>query len=254
MTKEQSQRDGLQGLDKGPGPGQQQGLWSSLVAAERAQFDGDVPQARSGPLAGNATPAVPVLTDSADPVQIGMMLHDASESTKAHLLDLRRQWQEMVEGSTGTDLAISDQAPEPAGYQTGKEAEMVPVQAKPSTLGLSSADRQKYTWATISTSQGRRSALLQIGLLVSDSLRAAGLDCPVREFRPNNKGNVLAQAAWTYHLTGKADLQGGFSFLTVAAAAMAKELRSKKASGWLEVTTVDMVDIRTVGWACRIVE
>ena len=225
-----------------------------MLAGERAQFDGDVPEFRTGPMEGNQKPAVPVQTDSRSAVQIGMELEQASQKVEAEAKRLTAEWQSIKEGTTGTDMVLSDQAPEPEGYQAGKPAEMVVVTEKPSTLALSNEQKQKYAWATISTTQGRRSALSQVAAMVADQLKEVGLDCPVREFSPNRRVEILAHASWHYSLTGRAELQPSFSFVDAAATAIAGVLVTKGVHGWLEAVPIDTVDLRKVGWACRIVK
>lgn len=225
-----------------------------MLAQERAQFDGDVPEYRTGPMEGTQKPAVPVQTDSRSAVQIGMELEQASLKVEAEAKRLVAEWQSIKEGSTGTDMVLSDKAPEPEGYQSGKPAEMVAVTEKPSTLALSEAQRQQYAWAAISTTQGRRSALSQVASSVAERLKEAGLDCPMRDFNPTRRVEVLAHAAWHWVMTGRAELQPSFSFVDVAAKAIGEELVTKGVNGWLEAVPIDTVDLRKVGWACRIVK
>jgi len=237
-----------------PAPQKVESPLPQMLAGERAQFDGDIPEFRTGPLGENQKPAVPVRTDSRSAVQIGMELEQASQKVEAEAKRLISEWQSIKEGSTGTDMVLSDQPPEPEGYQSGKPAEMVTVTEKPSALALSAEQQQKYAWSMISTTQGRRSALSQVSALVAEKLSAAGLSCPVRDFAPDRRVEILAHAAWQYGLTGRAELQPSFSFVDVAATTIAGELVTKGFSGWLEVTSIDTVDLRKVGWACRIVK
>lgn len=225
-----------------------------MLAQERAQFDGDVPEYRTGPMEGTQKPAVPVQTDSRSAVQIGMELEQASQKVEAEAKRLVSEWQSIKEGTTGTDMVLSDKAPEPDGYQSGKPAEMVEVTEKPSTLALSEAQRQQYAWAAISTTQGRRSALSQVATSVAERLKTAGLDCPLRDFSTGRRVEVLAYSSWHWVMTGRAELQPSFSFVDVAAKTIAEELVTKGVSGWLEAVPIDTVDLRKVGWACRIVK
>lgn len=228
----------------------------ALLAKERAQFDGDVPEYREGPLTEGMTPAIPVYTVARNPVQIGIELEQVATKVKQEAQALLLQWQEMVQGTTGTDMVISDQPPDPASYPAGKPAEMaVPNEVSTADLlVLSPEQRQRYTWKMISTTQGRRSALSVVGNLVAERLGKSGFDCPVRDFDHHRRVEVLAHASWSYTLTGRADLQPQFSFIDVAAQTIAEILSAKGVQGWLEVTAIDSVDIRKVGWACRIVK
>ena len=228
----------------------------NTLALERAQFDGDVPEHRTGPLMGNAMPAVPVSTTARSPVAIGLMLRAASQAVKDEAARLTVHWQALVQGSTGTDLAVSDRPAEPAGYQAGKQAEIVAV-GEPQAdelLALSPAEQQELTWKMISTSQGRKSAAPVVADLIVQRLEKHGLICQVRDFDPSRRVRVLAQASWYYNMTGGGDTQSRFSFVDVAAQAIAERLRQEGVQGWLETSPIDTVDLRTVGWACRIVE
>lgn len=239
-----------------------------MLAAERAQFDGDVPEYRKGPLMGAMSPAVPVQTNSRSPVQIGMELEQASQKVKAEADALLAKWQLGMEQDEGFGLVLSQEGteaaiakfdeqnpvPQPEGYKAGRPAEMVAVVDKPSTLALTPEQRQKYAWATISTTQGRKSALAAVATMVSERLSKAGLDCPVREFSAKRRVEVVAHAAWHWAMTGRAELQPSFSFVDVAAQAIGEELVTKGVQGWLEAVPIDTVDLRKVGWACRIVK
>lgn len=228
----------------------------AILVQERAQFDGDVPEYRDGPLVGNAMPAIPVETTSRNPVQIGMMLEAVSQQVKEEANRLTAEWQSLVEGTTGTDMVVSDKPPEPAGYQSGKPAEMTTAEevAPTALLALSAEQRQRYSWKMISTTQGRRSALAQVAQVVSERLKEAGFECPVREVLPTRRVAILAHSGWKYTLTGKEELQPQFSFVDVAAKTIAEGLKANAANGWLEAVPIDTVDVRMVGWACRIVK
>jgi hypothetical protein len=229
-----------------------------LLAPERAQFDGDVPEFRKGPLPSGVLPAVPVRTDSINPVQIGMQLEQAAVKVRQEIDRLGQEWRMALESAVeGTDmvLAADSPMPEPEGYKAGSSAEMVAVSGEvPNALLLTPQERQRYAWQTISSSQGRRSSLAQIAVMVQESLKKNGIDCEIRDFSPSRRVGIKAHASWSYEMTGKADLQPDFSFLEVAAGTIAMKLAETNVGGWLEVVPIDTVDIRKVGWACRIVE
>jgi len=227
----------------------------ALLAQERAQFDGDVPEYRDGPLTEGMTPAIPVHTTARSPVQIGVELEQVAAAVQQEAKALLLHWQELVSGSTGTDMVVSDKPPEPASYPSGKPAEMMVPNEVSTTmlLSLTPEQRQQYAWKMISTTQGRKSALSVVGAMVSERLKKSEIDCPVRNFDPNRRVEVLAYAAWHYSLSGRADLQPQFSFIDVAAQTIAEDLAAKGVHGWLETVPIDTVDLRKVGWACRIV-
>lgn len=155
-----------------------------IVAArilEQLQFDGDIPDLRTGPLKKGQRPAVPVDTEILDPVQVGMMLDTASEEV---LRAINASYNEALEASAErvakqlTDMPVSDayalmvretvtahltvlDEPEldPEGYRRGQVPQLRKVD--PPTLkdlaDLTPDDRSHYIWRSLSTTQGRRS-------------------------------------------------------------------------------------------------
>lgn len=69
---------------------------------ERASLDGDVPEARFGPLAEGAEPAVPVETTALSPVAVGMQLEAASQEVASEIKQLQMTHRDE------TDRALAD--------------------------------------------------------------------------------------------------------------------------------------------------
>ena len=70
--------------------------------------------------------------------------------------------------------------------------------------------------------------------------------------------SVKVYAQWTVNLTGPGGTQPNFSFIDVAAKALLRDLVSQLQEDpvpdpVLEIATIDMVDVRKVGWAARVV-
>lgn len=259
------------------------------VLAERALFDGDVPQLRFGPMAPGTAPAVPVDTEARDPAAIGIMLSEASsavaaeaerlEAETARLLTAAAEsgdWSEVAPRlpdevrrllpAPGTivrvedlpaDVLRRDLVPDPVGYERGRMPAPVAVVEPTGVVlaTLSDADRNEAAWRFLSTSQGRRSATRTIAGVVETHLRGDGFDVTASHDRPNHWDSVAAHAEWTVNLSGPNGTQSGFAFVDTAARALATNLGRDLTPGayTLEVVTVDTVDVRRVGWAARLV-
>jgi hypothetical protein len=243
--------------------------------AEQAQFDGDVPVMRSGELPEGARPAVPVETTARDPIAIGAMLETASaeveeeiEKAKEEHVAKAKQIAEIAESQgLGGELAIElfrEQLPDAAptgvpGYEAGKVPEKRSV-VGPSGSALAKMtpeERKRAAFKVLSTTQGRRSAKPVIEELILAVLASEGFEM---NSRPEERaaGNIEVYAEWSMNLGGPMATQSNFSFLDTAAKAigqkLAKILRERSVEHpVLEVTTIDAVDLRRVGWAARVV-
>ena len=115
--------------------------------AERLQFDGDVPELRSGALPKGNRPAVPVETQSQNPALIGAELKQASQEVQ-DLLNLVDHNEDSTELSPMSD---------PQGYERGQFP--TPRKAQElSILGMTQTEKKENAWGFISTTQGRNSA------------------------------------------------------------------------------------------------
>lgn len=238
---------------------------------ERIQFDGDIPELRSGPMPEGATPAVPVDTTARNPVAVGLMLSDAAEQVGAEQRALEDAYLEEVNAGTALIAAVDpktalslldrDKVPEPAGYQRGQLPALrtVPTPEGSVLASMSPETRQEAAWKFLSTTQGRRSATKAIREVILTKLRSDGFEVEIGDSEPRRVDgeDILAHAEWTVDLVGPATTQAGFAFIDVAALVLTRKLqealRAQPAQGArLEVVAVNMVDVRKVGWAARL--
>jgi hypothetical protein len=259
--------------------------------AERLQFDEDAPELRSGPMEEGVAPAVPVNTDARNPVAIGKMLEKASEEVAVEIKALRSEWaenaQKMLEDqksdlidpkcpdeeglSSGTKTSseiaeLKNLLPmvNPDGYQPGGLALARDVDQPTGTelAKLTKEERQNAWWKFFSTSHGRRSVLRTLQNLIYLGLTNAGYtDVEIRDFDPLEDFEIHAFASWEMNLSGPKATQADFSIIDIAAGSLLTGLVSQLNSSTeflpqlnLEVTAVNTVDIRKVGWAARLVE
>lgn len=243
---------------------------------ERIQFDGDIPEMRFGAIPQEARPAVPVDTSALDPVVVGMMLDAASREVADEVGRIEAERVETVtrllEGATEEEAALvladpatlvkldRDSLPDPVGYERGQVPALRQV-AEPEGWGLMTLtpeQRQQYAWKTLSTTQGRRSMVRVIRDLLSGGLRNDGyvVDVSEGELRSTKPGEVRAYAEWTMNLTGPNATQASFAFADVAWRSLLHTLEDavtpEEGALTLEVATVNMVDVRRVGFCARL--
>lgn len=249
---------------------------------ERVQFDDDIPELRTRSLPEGVKPAVPVRTTARDPVAIGKMLGNASDRIEKqikkhekarkealladptliedvihHAALVKLSDEEAMEvalhGSVETDL--------PA-YQRGQVPEPVRTR-RPSGSALATMtpqERKEKAFKFFSTTQGRRSAIPVIRELIATSLRGEGLTVEERDYDPKADRQIpIAFHEWSVVLGGAGSTQATFSVIDVAANVLAKVLikqmeeHPEVQNVILELVPVNEVDVRTVGWAARII-
>lgn len=242
---------------------------------ERAQFDDDIPELRTGPLPEGVKPAVSVKTTARDPVVLGRMLQQASEEVGQRLVAHERERLKGIEGIAedknvlalleegGHSLALIEQVigssdtdlPE---YRRG--AVPAPVEVpKPEARALAvmtPQERREAAWKFLSTTQGRRSAIETIRSMVATNLRGAGIEVVEQEYDPQApERDVIAYHEWSVGLSGPSATQPSFALVDTAAKALYRGLVKDTTPGTqvhLEVVAVNTVDVRTVGWAARL--
>lgn len=245
---------------------------------ERAQFDGDMPEFRTGDKPQGVRPAVSVDTNIRNPTALGLMLGAASDQVAAKIEaqeHIQQQFlAQVLAGDTDT-LALLEQTGmgmaeardmvldgksdlmDVAEYRRGQVPAPVKV-ATPSggvLLALTAAERKQGAWQFLSTTQGRRSALTGLVELLEVKLRGEGFEVIVRPFTPGAVEPVMAAHEWVVSIDGPGAMQPAFNLIDVAAASLAKGLAAKvKSRGRviLETTAINTVDVRSVGWAGRL--
>ncbi len=209
------------------------------VVKERASLDGDVPEARLGPIPEGGRPAVPVKTDSYDPVIVGIQLRKASEDVAqeirvaiaehdeyctAVLSDVEKNTDDAVR-ETALEMAKKHLPPVPVGvkgYKAGgkpafrKGALVPPVAA----AELSLTERREHAYRALATTQGRASLSPVIEKGVIDYLRQHGIYARAGEPHPDS--SVLSR--WTSVVWGADDLSDGFNYITTAIHYMSVEV------------------------------
>jgi hypothetical protein len=205
--------------------------------AERAFFDGDVPQLRSGRLPEGGTPAVPVLTDLLNPVAVGEMLEQASEKTLKLLEIATEEHAALCAGlisdgeAAGTALEVvkGSLPAKPTGvtgYVAGTEpvpmAGLVPLSGS-ELDNLVPEIARRYSFKALTSTQGRVSLARPIQASLLELFREAGVTVEGRE-----QGEAaVASATWGMVVSGPEDLSEKFSFPGVAVKALFSDLMNQ---------------------------
>ena len=151
----------------------------------------------------------------------------------------------------------------PEGYEPGKlaVARIVDTPTGTELSKLTREERQNAWWKFFSTTHGRKSVLRTIQNLIQLGLTNAGYeDIAVRDFNPSEDSEIHAFSSWEMTLSGPKSTQADFSIIDNAAGSLlnglASQLEEKESlpNLHLEVTAVNTVDVRKVGWAARLVE
>lgn len=241
-----------------PGPNRTPQLHPALqgLIAERLQFDGDVPELRTGALLAGGTPAVPVQTTARNPVVIGAMLRTAQQEVQQELAQAHAKQQAALEDSfeRGGSLAIPDVLGSlPAnieGYEVGK-APSLRVVEEPTTFALSFAEKQELFTKALTSTQGRKSAVPALAELLRSQLAENGIEVQLGGKPKPSPSHRHAQ--WTIEIFGtKGEMNPRFSYLDVAARSLVRQLiRGEQPMGVdpvLYLCPLNTVEERVVGW------
>ena len=212
--------------------------------AERSSLDGDIPELRSGPIPDGAIPAVPVLTDSLDPVRVGLMLQTASKEVQNEYAAA------LIEHKEKNALVkVVDQLPVPTGipgYEAGQIPTLREVQVSPAQAALLPPEgRRKCVYLSVATTQGRRSLTPVIEKGVQAELEKRGLDVRV------GKGETPIQKFhWIVQAFGPEDVSEDFNPIVSAIAALSQAASSCGHSDFtLNVERFDGIAKREFGWS-----
>jgi hypothetical protein len=241
------------------------------MIAELLQFDGDIPELRTGKLPEGGSPAVPVLTESRDPVMIGALLKEASQEVASELMLARSEHEANVgelaeamgaEGANSLPMKLeSERGVAVQGYAPGQKAQMRRVEP-PSSIDVARMpfkERQELAHKALTSTQGRRSAVPVISTMVLDSLHSEGY----AGVRLGEDGTaVAAEAEWIIMIDGgKGERNPNFNFIDTAARSISAKLRRSLAGQSsrytplrLSIKPVNNISDRRVGWRATLFE
>jgi hypothetical protein len=246
---------------------------------ERVQFDGDIPELRTGPKAPCVAPSVPVVTTSRDLTSIGQQLQQASNAVQGEIDEASGDWVQIRNTEAAkiltdnpgmteeTALQTANQRPwlmpvRPVdgvpGYETGQLPTPRDVGAPTGSAlaRLTPEERKASAYKALSTTQGRRSALGVVSELVQVGLEGDGHKFETREL--GRATDVPVYAEWTVNISGSDATQANFSFIDMAARSLCRQIREQLvgvevSDPVLEVFPINTVDVRKVGWGARVV-
>ena len=207
--------------------------------AERASIDGDVPEFRQGPPPVEGfRPAVPVVTDSLNPVQVGLMLERASREIESRFQLANETALVLANGDTQLVASVP-------GYPVGDVPEPMEVES-PSAAVLSSIpdDKARYfVWLSIATTQGRRSLAPAIQAELERRLGVSAGNC-------DKNSRLHADARWLLSIFGPDDLLEDFSPIESAVSFFEDILRQRLPCAFM-VLPLAQIPERRFGWLLR---
>ena len=246
--------------------------------AERAQFDKDMPELRSGPLLPGVAPAVAVALTARNPVAGGVMLQQASTEMQSRIAEHEASRLQLVEAAiqkalpgmtTAAEALLKIEDPEFVSLVAGSAATDLPEYRRgqlpapvsltaPSGSALAALTPEQSrgaAWSLLSTTQGRRSANSVIEKLIVQDLQKHGLVVHCRNAAESDTP-PLAYHEWIVTLSqGPAATQSAFSFIDMAAKVLSTGLRKKAGLAKnciLETSPINRISDREVGWAARL--
>jgi len=219
--------------------------------AERVQFDGDFPELRFGNLPEGGRPAVPVLTETTNPVLLGVMLQRVSTQVLEELDAARKSWEDSVGSNEAALMEQLQTMPvfSAPGYQAGQVPVPRQVEVSVSELdAMSLSDQQLAAFMAIATSQGRVSSLPHITQTLLEELLAKGY-----EVRLGREGiHHLSQATWTMEISHVEEINPRFSPVAAAKTSLLRDILQQiptdAKSMVLVVRPIHAVHERKVGW------
>ena len=222
---------------------------------ERVQFDGDVPELRTGPLPEGTAPAIPVENPARNLAVLGDQLERASREAQKLLENTSPEADDALE-SEGALQRWTDPFQDPPTYRRGQPP--VPRTTFPS----SGSDIQRWgdarrRWLAshaVLTTQGRRSITSLITRRVVSLLREAGM--VIQEGGPPEEASLSVEAAWTVDAFDAASVQPDFDLVAVASSALAQKLigsgRLRRGGVlWVRVRALHDIADRVVGWSVQ---
>lgn len=238
------------------------------MIVELIQFDGDIPELRTGRLPEGGTAAVPVASQARSPIALGAMLRTASQEVTEEIRALEKAQDEKIgdmieavgEGTNdGAITAIVRQETERAvavsGYAPGQKAQIREV--KPPTgaelARMPFKEKQELAHKALTSTQGRRSAIPVITQMIREALMPMLQGISVSG---THREDPFAEVEWTMQIDGGVgERNPNFNFIDTAAESLknklGRELQQRKgfeASYELVVTPINTVSERRVGW------
>jgi len=240
------------------------------MIVELLQFDGDIPELRTGAMPEGGTPAVPVKSMARNPVALGAMLRTASEEVALELGEAQVERQKKVEKMlgavadsgapvTGLVRQETERGVAVPGYTPGQRAAIREVKA-PTGAELARmpfAEKQELAHKALTSTQGRRSAVPVIANMILTALTREGYSAlRMGNSRDLEKANVVCDEEWAMQIDGgQSERNPNFNFIDTAAMSLTAKLKRKlqgEASRYtqyhLAVATINTISERRVGW------
>lgn len=240
------------------------------MIVELLQFDGDVPELRTGALPEGGAPAVPVKSMARNPVALGAMLRTASQEVALELGEAQAEQQRKVDKMltavadsgapvTGLVRQETERGVAVPGYAPGQRAAIREVK-EPTGAELARmpfAEKQELAHKALTSTQGRRSAVPVIANMVLTSLIREGYSgLRLGDSTDLEKMTIICDEEWAVQIDGgQSERNPNFNFIDTAAMSLTAKLRrklqgeaSRYTQYYLAVTPINTISERRVGW------
>lgn len=242
------------------------------MIVEVLQYDGDVPELRTGRLPEGGAPAVPVRTTARDPVVVGAMLRTASTEVAAELAEAQeahdQKMAKMLESVGGTGAPVTglvrqetERGVAVPGYAPGTKAQIreVGVPTASEIAMMPFKERQELAHKALTSTQGRRSAAPVIEQLIRAALTPMIVGSTLSVDRPP-RDEPLVEVEWAMQIDGGVNERNpNFNFIDTAARALTNKLwrgikdqADEGRSYVLSVRPVNEISDRRVGWTATL--
>lgn len=225
-------------------------MWNPLIEAkiaERLSIDGDIPELRRDALPPEGSPAVPVLTHSLNPLYVGHLLEQASNTVSEYLLEAKEEYSRRCEENT---YLIPPSLPldMPGCYERGKSPPLMKVEPTASLAELENfpvSKKKELVYKSFATTQGRNSFVLPIKEQIIKELVKGG----VERF---SGGDKEFSNSWVVQTWGPDDIQENFNPAMTAATSMVENFlgECKPFSVSFDVQPINGYSDRIFGWKC----
>lgn len=246
------------------------------MIVELIQFDGDIPELRTGSLPEGGSPAVPVKTTARNPVAVGAMLRTASEEVALELGAAQEEQQKKVAGMltsmadtgapmTGLVRQETERGVAVPGYVPGQRAAIREVKAPTGAelARMSFEDKQELAHKALTSTQGRRSVVPVIANMILKSLTEEGYSgLRMGKAGEAEESKMVFDCEWAMQIDGgQTERNPNFNFIDTAAMSLTAKLRknlhgqaSRYTQYYLAVSPINTISERRVGWRAVLYE
>jgi len=208
--------------------------------SEQLQFDGDIPELRTGDMPKEAMPAVPVDLESLNLVSIGFGLEKASRQTREQINAHTRA---LISEDDGVLVKLGADADLPA-YRRGTSPAFVEMKVTGSEIALlSESQKQMYAWKALTSTPGRKSVALVLHRMIQQEFPEM---VPVGE----SERDPVGETHWETSFGNKEEIEPRFPVIGLVWGSFRRFIdKQVKTNLGFKVKPINKVSDRIAGWS-----